>query len=109
MQPCGIGPKLRTEEEHRVKTTKASLITKSVILILIVYLTITLLNIRGRIQTAGADYTAIQAQVVAQSAKNAAVEEHIRNSDDPETVLEIAKEKLGLVEEGEIVFYDTTN
>jgi cell division protein FtsB len=47
--------------------------------------------------------------VVTQNAKNAALEEHIRNSDDKGTVLEIAKEKLGLVEEGEVVFYDTTN
>jgi cell division protein FtsB len=46
---------------------------------------------------------------VTQNAKNAALEEHIRNSDDKDTVLEIAKEKLGLVEEGEVVFYDTTN
>ena len=92
-----------------MKTTKASLITKSVILILIVYLSITLLNIRGKIQTASENCSILQAQVVAQTAKNAAVEEHIRNSDDPETVLEIAKEKLGLVEEGEVVFHDTTN
>jgi cell division protein DivIC len=78
-------------------------------LILIVYLAITLLNLRTRIQTATEDYNAIQTQVVTQGAKNAAVEEHIRNRDDEETVLEIAKEKLGLVEEGEVVFYDTTN
>lgn len=92
-----------------MKTTKASLITKSVILILIVYLAITLLNLRTRIQTANQDYAAIQNQVVVQNAKNAVLEEHIRNSDDKETVLEIAKEKLGLVEEDEVVFYDTTN
>lgn len=92
-----------------MKTTKASIITKAVILILIVYLSITLLNVRGRIQTAAADYADLQTQVVAQEAENAALEEHIENSDDQDTVLEIAKEKLGLVEDGEVVFYDTTN
>lgn len=92
-----------------MKTTKASFITKIVILILIVYLSISLLNIRGKIQTASADYSAVQAQVNAQTAENAELEENIRNSDDPETVLEIAKEKLGLVEPGEVIFYDTTN
>jgi cell division protein DivIC len=76
---------------------------------LIVYLSISLLNLRSRVQTATDHYNDIQSQVVTQQAKNAAVEEHIRNSDDKETVLEIAKEKLGLVEEGEVVFYDTTN
>jgi cell division protein FtsB len=92
-----------------LKTTKASLVTKVVIFILIVYLSISLLNLRSRVQTATDHYNDIQSQVVTQQAKNAAVEEHIRNSDDKETVLEIAKEKLGLVEEGEVVFYDTTN
>lgn len=92
-----------------MKTTKASLITKIVIFILIVYLAITLLNLRSRIQSATTQYNELQSQVVTQTAKNAVVEEHIRNSDDEDTVLEIAKEKLGLVEEGEVVFYDTTN
>lgn len=92
-----------------MKTTKASLMTKVVIFILIVYLSISLLNLRSRVQSAAEHYDAIQSQVVTQRAKNAAVEEHIRNSDDEETVLEIAKEKLGLVREGEVVFYDTTN
>ena len=95
--------------EGSVKTTKASLITKIVIFILIVYLAITLLNLRSRIQSATTQYNELQSQVVTQTAKNAVVEEHIRNSDDKDTVLEIAKEKLGLVEEGEVVFYDTTN
>jgi cell division protein DivIC len=92
-----------------LKTTKASLITKVVIFVLIVYLSITLLNLRSRIQSANDHYNEVQSQVVTQNAKNAALEEHIRNSDDKATVLEIAKEKLGLVEEGEVVFYDTTN
>ena len=92
-----------------MKTTKASLVTKVVIFSLIVYLSISLLNLRSRVQTATDHYNDIQSQVVTQQAKNAAVEEHILNSDDKETVLEIAKEKLGLVEEGEVVFYDTTN
>ncbi len=92
-----------------MKTTKASLITKIVIFILIVYLAITLLNLRSQVQSATTRYNEIQSQVVTQSARNAVVEEHIRNSDDEDTVLEIAKEKLGLVEEGEVVFYDTTN
>lgn len=92
-----------------MKTTKASFITKAVILILIAYLSITLLNVRSRIQSAAADCADLQSQVVAQEAENAALEEHIENSDDSDTVLEIAKEKLGLVEDGEVVFYDTTN
>lgn len=92
-----------------MKTVKASFITKIVILIMIVYLSITLLNLRGSIQSASANLAKLQAQTAAQAAENAALEEDIENGDNPETILEIAKEKLGLVESGEVVFYDTTN
>ncbi|MCD7843290.1 MAG: septum formation initiator family protein, partial [Clostridiales bacterium] len=73
-----------------MKTTRASLITKCVILILIVYLSITLLNVRGKLQTASDDCAALQAQVTAQEAENAALEERLENQDDPDTVLAIA-------------------
>ena len=33
----------------------------------------------------------------------------IANRNDPDTVLAIAKERMRLVESGEIIFYDTTN
>ncbi|MCD8340837.1 MAG: septum formation initiator family protein [Clostridiales bacterium] len=92
-----------------MKTGRASLLTKLVILILFVVVAIQLLNVRGRLQTAEADYNTVQAQVTAQEAVNGALAEDIENADDPDTILSIAKEKLGLVEPGEIIFYDTTN
>lgn len=92
-----------------MKTVKASLLTKIVILILIVYLSITLLNLRSDVRAAKAELTALQSKVSAQAAENAALEEDIEHGHDPETILEIAKEKLGLVESGEVVFYDTNN
>lgn len=96
-------------ETNSVKTTRASLITKCVILILIVYLSITLLNVRSQLQAASDSCADLQAQVTAQAAENAALEERLENQDDPDTVLEIAKEKLGLVEEGEVVFYSAAD
>lgn len=92
-----------------MKTIRASFVTKIVILILIVYLSITLLNLRSSIQSANDSLADLQAQTAELAAENAALEEEIENGDDPETILEIAKEKLGLVESGEVVFYDTTN
>lgn len=92
-----------------MKTGRASLITKIVILILFVVVTIQLLNVRGKLQTAEADYNDVLAKVTAQEAENAALSEDIEHADDPDTVLDIAKEKLGLVEPGEVIFYDITN
>lgn len=92
-----------------MKTIRAGFITKIVLLALIVYLSITLLNLRGKIQSANAALLDVQAQTVAQAADNAALQEDIEHGSDPDTVLQIAKEKLGLVEQGEVVFFDTTN
>lgn len=102
-------PPLYPKEDADVKTTKAGFITKLVILILIGYLSITLLNVRSQIKEAQGQYEALQTDIIAQTAENAVLEEHLANRDDPQTILDIAKEKLGLVEPGEVIFYDTTN
>lgn len=92
-----------------MKFKRAGIITKIVVLILLIYIAITLLSVRSKIQDANAAYQVLQAQVDEQSAKNAALAADIANKDDPDTVLAIAKERMGLLESGEIVFYDTTN
>ena len=92
-----------------MKFKRASIITKIVVLILLIYIAITLLSVRSKIQAANAAYQALQAQVDEQAAANAALASDIANKDDPDTVLAIAKERMGLLESGEVIFYDTTN
>ncbi len=88
---------------------RSSLLSRLVVLILLVFVAITLLNVRGQIQSAEAELAQYQAAVDQQRETNAALEENIANSADPDTVLEVAKDKMGLVESGEVIFYDTTN
>lgn len=92
-----------------MKFKRAGIITKIVVLILLIYIAITLLSVRAKIQDASAAYQALQAQVDEQTAANAALASDIANKDDPDTILAIAKERMGLLESGEIIFYDTTN
>lgn len=92
-----------------MKFGKTSLVAKLVILILFVVFMAQLLSLQSRLQTAEADLNKVTAEVTAQEAENAALQEDIDNADDEETILDIAKEKLGLSEPGEVIFYDTTN
>ncbi len=92
-----------------MKFKRSSFLSKIVVLILLVFVAITLLNVRGEIQTAQGELEQYQAAVDQQREVNAALEENIANSADPDTVLEVAKDKMGLVESGEVIFYDTTN
>ncbi len=92
-----------------LKFKRSGTITKFVLLILGVYMAILLLSVRTQIRNAEADLRALQTQVDEQTATNASLAADIANRNDPDTVLAIAKERMRLVESGEIIFYDTTN
>lgn len=91
------------------RTKRASLLTKIVVLVLLIVVSISLLDLRGRLASAQSDRDSLQSQVDEQLQYNAALQDDIDNCDDPEVILEVAKEKLGLVNEDEVIFYDTTN
>lgn len=91
------------------KTKRAGVLTKVVILAILIVVSIALLNLRSRLSAAEQTRRELQAQVNAQTQTNAALQEEIDNSDDPDTVLEVAKERLGLVNKDEVIFNDTTN
>ena len=91
------------------KTKRAGVLTKVVILAILIVVSIALLTLRSRLSAAEQTRSELQAQVDAQTQTNAALQEEIDNSDDPDTVLEVAKERLGLVNKDEVIFNDTTN
>ena len=90
----------RREEVPPVKTKKASLLTKLVVLALLIGAATGLLNLRQQILTAQSDLAEAEAQVAAQKQVNADLSDAVENSDDPD----IARGKLGLVEPGEYIF-----
>ena len=90
-----------------MKTKKASILTKLVVLALLIGVASALLNLRGQIQQAQADLTQAQAEVAAQKQVNADLADAVENSGDPQRQADIARSKLGLVEPGEYVFYFT--
>ena len=87
-----------------MKTKKASILTKLVVLALLSGVASALLNLRGQIQQAQSDLTQAQAEVAAQKQVNADLSDAVENSDDPDRQADIARGKLGLVEPGEYIF-----
>ena len=90
-----------------MKTKKAGILTKLVVLALLIAAATALLNLRSQILTAQKDLAEAQAQVAAQTQVNAELAAAVENSDDPERQADIARSKLGLVAPGERVFYFT--
>ena len=98
---------LRPGKEPIMRIRKASLLTKIVILALLVAAATALLQLRSKINAAEAELLQAQEQVAAQKQVNADLADAVANSGDPERQADIARDKLGLVEPGEYVFYFT--
>ena len=90
---CTARTAARREEVPPVKTKKASLLTKLVVLALLI-----------GAATAQSDLAEAEAQVAAQKQVNADLSDAVENSDDPDRQADIARGKLGLVEPGEYIF-----
>lgn len=90
-----------------MKTKKAGILTKLVVLVLLVGAATALLSLRSQLATAQSDLEQVQAQVAEQTQINADLADAVENSDDPERQADIARGKLGLVAPGERIFYFT--
>lgn len=98
---------IKLGKEPSMKVKKASLLTKIVVLALLIAAATALLNLQHKITAAQADLAQAQSEVAAQKQINADLADAVENSDDPERQTDIARDKLGLVEPGEYVFYFT--
>ena len=92
-----------------MKTRKASIITKLVALVVIGYAVVTLASLSAKIEAAEEAKEALARQVAEKREENAALEYSILHSEDLETIKDVARDKLGLVMPGEIIFYDVSN
>ena len=77
-----------------------------VIVSVICYAAVTLSNMRSRVNEATETKKALEEQVEDIQEENAALQYAIDNQDDPDTIRDIAREKLGLVADEDMIFYD---
>ena len=76
---------------------------------LMVYAVVSLTRMNERITRAEETRNALAAQAQALAVGNASLEYEIEHSDDLDMVEKVARDKLGLVLPGEIVYYDVGN
>ena len=86
-----------------MKLKRAGFLTKIVVLALLIYMATSLLDLRGQIQTAQ-----VQRDTLARQVSDQRLEAAIENSDDPEMLEQVAREK-GHVKQDEIVYIDVAN
>lgn len=85
---------------------KTSFLTKLLLLIVAGYAVFTLVRLQDRIQIARQTVSDLEAQVVYAEQDNAQLEQDLKDIDSDRSVKSIARNRLGMVEAGEIVFRD---
>ena len=88
---------------------KSSLMLKLIILIVAVYSTVTLVSLQSQISEKKAEAADLTLAIGSTELENQRLEDEITTVDTEEGITEIARNKLGLVNEGEMVFYDVGN
>ena len=91
-----------------MKLKRAGLATKLLVLVLLAAVAIALLSTRAKLSAAQADRDALSRQVQQQQEANAALADSIEHSSDLDYLADIARNRLGLVEPGEIEFVDSS-
>ena len=92
-----------------MRLRKSSLITKLVILALMVYAVATIMTLQPQINALNAEREKLSAEVADVEQENLELQEDIAAMDTDEAVIEIARERLNLMEDGEMVFIDSGN
>ncbi len=92
-----------------MKVKRSGMLTKLLILILLVATVTTYLNLRKELRTLTAQQTTLERRNEKQRQENDALAAAIAQKDDPERIAAVARERLGYVAPGEIVFYDSGN
>ena len=87
---------------------RTGFLAKIVVLALLIYLVVSLLDLRGKIQDVQAQRDILARQVTDQRLENQKLADAIANSDDPEMLEQVARDR-GYVQENEILFIDIYN
>ena len=90
-----------------MKLKRAGIITKIVIFALVVYASVTLINMRAQINAALERQAELRQQVTEKQATNDQLQYEIDHRGDSDTIADVARDDLNLVVPGEKVFYDT--
>ena len=91
-----------------MKFVKSSLLVKLVILILVVYATVTLVSLRKQITEKTEQEATLTSSIIATKQENNRLEDSIDALGTDAGAEAVARDKLGMVDEGDIIFYDVS-
>ncbi len=91
-----------------MRLCKSSLITKFIILAVMIYAIVTIVSLQPKIDKLDQKKAAVENEIAQLQQENLALQENIRALGTDHATIEIAKERLGMVEANEIIYIDTS-
>lgn len=91
------------------KNRGSGLFLKLGVFVFAVYAVYTIVSLQLQIKEKKAEGAELRSAVEEQQLKNAEIQSIIENSDDPEYIAKIARDKLGYISPGEKVFVNITD
>ncbi len=92
-----------------MKFKRSSLLSKIIVILPLAAATITLVSLQAQLNDKQAELELLEEQAITIEQENHRLEEVIAAAGTEDGVKAIAREKLGMVERNEIVFYDIGN
>lgn len=90
-----------------MRLKKAGYALKFLVLAASIYAVVLLVSLQDQVRTARAEVSNLEQQVLYAEQEKALMEEALHDLGSDKSVMKIARTRLGMVESGEIVFYDT--
>ena len=88
---------------------KSSLVTKLLVLVLVVYATVTLVRLQDQLTEKKAEAALLSQELEVIQQENQRLEQAIDQLDTDEGIAAVARQKLGMIQRNQIVFYDVGN
>ena len=91
-----------------MRLRRTSVVTKLIIAAVIVYAAVTVVSLQPKIEALAQERDELAAQADAAVGENDALQQEIDALGSDESVRQIARERLHLVEDGELIYVDST-
>ena len=89
-----------------MRLKKSSIGIKLLLLVVSIPAVISLVNLQDDVKAANAEVAALEQQVLYAEQEQALMEQSLQELGTDKSIMKIARTRLGMVESGEIVFYD---
>ena len=94
------------ERTGKMKSKRPGILPKIIIIVVIIYLAVSLVILCTRISTAKSEQDSLKQEIESVTAENSEMEYALEHSKDPDVKEDIARDKLGLVDPDEQIYYN---